>query len=828
MQDKRELKKQPIDKQIIKHFDGMNTQFLKEYNEGIFFIDCVGNVIFSNKAALRLIGNDYKEKSQQLTEFIHEAKQEEVRIYFQRALKGEKVQFGTTIYHKTKNEMHLCITLLPSIVDDQVLGVYAVCRDYSKEQEQFAQLSKLETHLKMEQKLANIGSWCYDVMEDESYWSHQLYKIYGVKHDQRFVPSFKEGARFIHPRDRKRLEDAVGHSLATGESYKIEYTIIRPNGEKRMVFEQADAVVDEKRKVVQLLGVVHDITESKVITNELKQKEHQFQTIYNNLDAGIWSVDVTRNKVILCSDAVLNIYGENSAKFLENRHLWEAFVYPEDRRTITKEYIKLMQGKSIRPHYRIQTKKGEIKWVRDHCIPTCDEQGNLIRIDGIIEDITEEKRYVDKIEYLATHDYLTNLPNRIKFEREVKKSISKMKENDGSLAVFHFGLDRFKHINDTLGHDIGDQLLMNIAKRLKERLEPTAILARVGEDEFAVCSTSLEQIGECKKIAAILFKEIEKEIMIDDFSLYVTASMGISIYPHDGEDAKTLYKNANIAMHRAKELGRSDWQLYSPLMDSAAYKSYHLEKGLRNALLQDEFFIEYQPKVHAQNGEIDSLEALIRWNHPEWGRVSPGDFIPLAEETNLIIDLGDWVLEHVCKQLQRWKKQGKKVVPVSVNVPSKRLLKRDFVEYVEKTLAKYEIQPSFIEFEITESSIIQHEEHVKKVMEELKKIGVTFALDDFGTGFSSLSHLKDLEFNVLKIDKTFIQNVGDKGKHQAITKSLLYLAHALDMKVIAEGVETTEQLDFLLQHDCPFIQGFIFSKPVGKEKIEEYLRVRFL
>ncbi|WP_240962043.1 MULTISPECIES: EAL domain-containing protein [Priestia] len=826
MPDKNTKKDQSII--IMKHLDRLNTQLLKEYSEGIFLINCEGDIMFSNEAAFKLTGNEHKEKSQQLTALIHKSKQQQAQDRFQLALKGEKVQFSTIIHHKTKKELYLYITLIPIIVNEQVAGVYAVCRDDSKEQERSNHISQLETHLKMEQKLANVGSWYYDVMEDKSYWSPQLYNICGLNPKQLFTPSLKEVLQFVNRCDQKRLETAVMEALSTGESYNIEYTLIRPNGEERTVFEQADALVDEQGNVIQLIGVVHDITESKVITNELKQKEQQFQTIYNNLDAGIWSVDVQSNEMIFCSSGVSNIYGEDAAKLLGNRDLWKSFIHPEDKLAVAKGQHQLQKGKTIRQHYRIYTKTGEMKWIKDRCIPTLDENDNLVRIDGIVEDITAEKKYMNQVEYLATHDHVTNLANRRKFERELKNFIRQMKKNGDSLAVFYLGLDRFKHINDTLGHDIGDRLLQCIANRLKKFVTPRVMLARVGEDMLAVCFLSLAHINECQKLVAALFQEIEKEITVDDFSLYVTASIGVSIYPHDGEDVKTLLTNANLAMRRAKELGRSDWQLYSPLMDSETYKSYHLEKGLRNALLQNEFFIEYQPKVHTKSREIDSIEALIRWNHPEWGRVSPEDFIPLAEETNLIIELGDWVIDYVCKQLQQWKSQSLQVVPVSINVSSKHLLKRGFVEHVQQTLARYNINPSFIEFEVTESSIIQHEEHVKKVMEKLKKIGVTFALDDFGTGFSSLSHLKDFEFNTLKIDKTFIQHATDKGKQQAITKGILYLAHALNMKVIAEGVETKEQLEFLQKHKCSFIQGYIVSPPVAYKQIAKYLKKRFL
>ncbi|UZW66215.1 bifunctional diguanylate cyclase/phosphodiesterase [Priestia flexa] len=397
-----------------------------------------------------------------------------------------------------------------------------------------------------------------------------------------------------------------------------------------------------------------------------------------------------------------------------------------------------------------------------------------------------------------------------------------------SLLFFISYFDRFKYLNDTLGHDIGDLMLQKLAHRLEKTVQDKGSLSRVGGDEFAIFFESLDRLEECTQIAKSLFEQVEREVEIDEFHLHTTTSMGITIYPHDGKDAKTLLKNASLALYRAKELGKNDWQLYSPHMDSRTYKSFHLEKGLRNAIEQNEFFLHYQPKINTQTRELDSFEALIRWDHPEWGLVSPGEFIPLAEESNLIVKIGDWVLERVCQQLQEWKQLGLTVVPVSVNLSSKRLLKPNFVEFVMELLERYDIDPSLIELEITENSIIHHEEQVKKMMTVLKKQGVTFALDDFGTGFSSLSHLQKLDFDVLKIDKTFIQSVVENEKHQTITKSLLYLAQGLNMKVIAEGVETRAQLSFLEENDCPFIQGYIFSKPVCIEQAIIYLKAKCL
>ncbi|MED3823997.1 EAL domain-containing protein [Priestia flexa] len=799
-----------------------NTALIEASSHAIFLLDEKGDLLFYNKQASAFVCTEVQDQFSffQLVEYGLDHQK-----YFTEALKGEVVRFTTILKTKFGKSTRVMLSYVPILIEGQLQAVYAICKKKSEEQ---LNVMTLQTQLNMEQKLANIGSWYYDVLENESYWSRQMYVIFGMEETSDFIPSYDEVLTFVHPGDRQRVNQTIKRAIEKGDSYSIKYRLVQPSGHSRIVFEQADPVIDEKNQVVQLLGVVFDVTEIHQIKKQLKQVERQFSMVYNSLDVGIWSADVRTNKVTFCSDGVANIYEEAAMKFIQSRSLWKECVHPDDLEKVEAEQVKLMGGEPICHYYRIVTKKGITKWLKDQVIPVLDDSGKVIRLDGIVEDVTEQKRYTDEIEYLANYDYLTNLPNRRKFERDLTNAIARVKKNHSFIAVFYLGLDRFKYLNDTLGHDIGDLMLQKLAHRLEKTVQGKGSLSRVGGDEFAIFFESLDRLEECTQIAKSLFEQVEREVEIDEFHLHTTTSMGITIYPHDGKDAKTLLKNASLALYRAKELGKNDWQLYSPHMDSRTYKSFHLEKGLRNAIEQNEFFLHYQPKINTQTRELDSFEALIRWDHPEWGFVSPGEFIPLAEESNLIVKIGDWVLERVCQQLQEWKQLGLTVVPMSVNLSSKRLLKPNFVEFVMELLERYDIDSSLIELEITENSIIHHEEQVKKMMTVLKKQGVTFALDDFGTGFSSLSHLQKLDFDVLKIDKTFIQSVVENEKHQTITKSLLYLARGLNMKVIAEGVETRAQLSFLEENDCPFIQGYIFSKPVCIEQAIIYLKAKYL
>ncbi len=799
-----------------------NTALIEASSYAIFLLDKKGDLLFYNEQASAFVCTEVQGRISffQLTKYRLDHEK-----YFADALNGEVVQFTTMLKTKCGKNMRMMVSYIPVFIHEQLQAVYAICKKQAEEQ---WHLLTLQNQLDMEQKLANIGSWYYDVLENQSCWSRQMHSIFGVEEHSGFLPSYDKVLEFVHPDDQEYMNQTVKQAINRGDSYSIKYRLIQPNGGLRIVFEQADPVMNEQNQVVQLLGVLYDVTEIHHIKKQFKQVKQRFSVRQANLEVGIWSADVRESKVMFCSDGIADIYEESIEKIIGNRSFWKERVHPDDLEKVELAQLKLMKGDPICHYYRIITKKGNVKWLKDQVVPDVDEKGNVIRLDGIIEDVTEKKHYIDEIEYLAHYDYLTNLPNRRKFEQTLNEVITHAKNNEASIAVFYLDLDRFKHLNDNLGHDIGDRMLQKIALRLQQKTQGKGSLARIGGDEFALFFESATCLEDFIPIAKQLFEQVEKEVKMDELDLHTTTSMGIAIYPRDGEDAKTLLKNASLALQRAKELGKNEWQLYSPCMDSQVYTSFHLEKELRSSFERNELFLQYQPKINAQTGEIDSFEALIRWKHPERGFVSPGEFIPVAEESDLIVKIGDWVLEKVCQQLKEWKQLGLTVVPMSVNVSSKRLLKPHFIEFITEILKRYDIDPSLIELEITENSIIHHEDQVKEMMTTLRKQGVTFALDDFGTGFSSLSHLQKLEFDVLKIDKTFIQSVVENEKHQMITKSLLYLAQGLNMKVVAEGVETNAQLSFLKNRGCSFIQGYIFSKPVCQDKVADYLKMKYL
>lgn len=441
---------------------------------------------------------------------------------------------------------------------------------------------------------------------------------------------------------------------------------------------------------------------------------------------------------------------------------------------------------------------------------------------AIIRDISERKQSEERINELVYRDPLTNYPNRRFLDNHLTMCIEQAALNNQTVAVMFIDLDRFKYINDTLGHRIGDLLLIDVAKRMEVCIEKKDMLARQGGDEYilVIPQTSYQKVGI---IAKAIVDSLNKPFFIEENELFITGSIGISMYPADGENADTLIKNADTSMYRAKDKGKNNYQFFTTELNRIMEKKMKLEVGLRKALDNQEFELYYQPQVNVETGEIKGVEALIRWNSAELGMVSPLDFIPLAEETGLIVPIGKWVLETACKQAIQWEESGCKPIRMSVNISALQFRQPDFITIIEEILENTKLEPHLLELELTES-IVQDPTYAIPLMEKLKSMGIKLSLDDFGTGYSSLSYLKLFPLDTLKIDKSFIKSVNSGEKDAAIVRTIINMANSLELNVIAEGVETSEQLNCLLKKQCDEYQGYLFSRPIPSNEMLEKLK----
>lgn len=420
-------------------------------------------------------------------------------------------------------------------------------------------------------------------------------------------------------------------------------------------------------------------------------------------------------------------------------------------------------------------------------------------------------------------DPLTGLPNRMELKERINAALMQAEKEQGHIALLFLDLDRFKAITDSFGHSAGDRFLQDVAGRLKSILRKSDTAARLGGDEFALLLTGISVTEDVERIARKIQTCLQQPLVHEGHEVRISASIGISMYPMDGTEPDVLMKNADVAMYQAKKLGRNNFQFFAPLMNEAAYDRMMLEIGLRHALEREELVMYYQPQVNMDTWQIVGVEALVRWQHPELGIIQPNEFIPLAEETGLIIPIGNWVLRSVCKQIKSWQEKGFPLCRVTVNISARQFQQEDFVEMVTAELEVAGIEPWLIELEITESVAMENIEGTIEKIRKLSDLGISFSIDDFGTGYSSLSYLKKLPIRTLKIDKSFVQDVTTNDDGATIVSAVIYMAHSLNLKVIAEGVENREQLDFLISKKCNEMQGYLFSRPLTAWSFEQMI-----
>jgi diguanylate cyclase (GGDEF)-like protein/PAS domain S-box-containing protein len=464
--------------------------------------------------------------------------------------------------------------------------------------------------------------------------------------------------------------------------------------------------------------------------------------------------------------------------------------------------------------------------IEDSSAPIHDRHGQITGAVMVFHDVSAARAAILKMSHLAQHDGLTDLPNRLLLNDRLNEAIALALRYQRQLAVLYLDIDRFKHINDSLGHVIGDRLLQSVAQRLLECVRASDTISRQGGDEFVILLPEVAHSQDAAVCADKMLVALRVPHRIDEHDLHVTASIGIATYPEDGTDCETLIRRADFAMYDAKDNGRDNRQSFNRDMNVRALKRQSIENDVRHALERQEFRLHYQPNVNLQTGQITGVEALIRWVHPELGLVSPAEFIPIAEESGLIIPIGRWVLAEACHQAQAWQEIGLVPIPISVNISAVELRAKTFLEGVRTTLADTGLEARFLELELTETFLMQDSTSTTAVLHNLKQLGLTLALDDFGTGYSSLSHLRRFPIDTFKIDRSFVRSVTTNADDACIVRALIGMGNSLHMRVVAEGVETPEQLAFLQDGDCPFGQGYYFGLPLTGPDCTNILRRR--
>ena len=491
-----------------------------------------------------------------------------------------------------------------------------------------------------------------------------------------------------------------------------------------------------------------------------------------------------------------------------------------------REWARVLQNRgTIRSaEVEIACCNGTQKWALVNVRAARNAAGDIILHEGTVEDITERKLAQQQVNYLAYYDALTGLPNRMLLQDRLSNALAAAGRVGGRAAVLFLDLDRFKIINDSLGHSFGDMLLQHVAKRLKNDIREEDTVSRVGGDEFLIVLASIENADEVHGIATRIVNSLTGEFNIQDRKLNVSCSLGISIFPEHGRDAETLIKNADAAMYCAKERGSNTLCFFTDEMNANVMERLTLENNLRTAIEKQELFLVYQPQVHIASGRIIGMEALLRWQSPELGLVMPDRFIRIAENCGLMTAIGEWVLRTSCIQVKQWQNEGLSVVPVAVNVSAVQFRQEGFRDLIKQVLSETGLDPALLELELTESVLLSNADVVFKVLQDLKEMGVKLAIDDFGTGYSSLSYLRQFPVSKIKIDRSFIRDVAVNADDASIATAIISMSKGLNLKVIAEGVDDIAQLSFLQQHDCDEYQGYYFARPLVTEDIRALFR----
>ena len=562
--------------------------------------------------------------------------------------------------------------------------------------------------------------------------------------------------------------------------------------------------------------------------DDLKQNQHRLSNAQRIGEMGDWEWDVAHDRIIPSKQA-WRIFGHDIEQGVMRREGFFESIHPEDLERVRSAFEHaIANGDNFAIEHRIHQAGGLVRQVRQQVeVIKRADSGQALHLVGAVHDITQRMQAEDQIRRLAYYDTLTGLPNRLLITEQLEKALAHAERHSQQVAIMFVDLDHFKRVNDTLGHGAGDELLRIVSARLSNSIrlldsvsrrgendENENSIARLGGDEFIVMLSDMKRVADAAGVARRLVAALNEPVTIMGTELYVSGSVGVSIYPHDGLDVDTLLMNADTAMYRAKKAGRGCVQFYDSSMNARAMHRLVMESMLRRALERHEFVLHYQPRIELSTGLIVGAEALIRWNQPERGTISPEEFIPLAEENGLVIPIGEWAIEQACRQSAQWRTEGLNPGSVAVNLAANHLRERNLPDLVARTLQAHSLPASSLEIEVTESVLMTDAELCIETARRLSDLGVGLLIDDFGTGYSSLSYLKKLPITALKIDKSFVRDLATDPDDAAIINAIIAMAHTLKLKVVAEGVETDAQRAFLKTSGCDEFQGYLFSRPV--------------
>jgi diguanylate cyclase (GGDEF)-like protein len=738
--------------------------------------------------------------------------------------------------------------------------------------DQAAALRKVKNSLVTAQQVAHLGSWEREVATDNVTWSDEVFRIFGEQ-PQSFQPSYERYLSYLTAEGRDKLETVIAGSIANKTPFEVELKISRKDDSVRYIRELGYVCFSDSGEPTHVIGTTLDITDIK---NSEQVEKLRFEQVERYQDALLeWSRVDYKNV-----NEALRRATEISAQTMDVERV-SIWIYNTDRTSIRCEMLYLASSGEFEsgmelfekdfPGYFRALESGKLMAITDawNDERTCEFTESYLEPLGIVSmldapifyhgsvigvvcheqvgfkrewssqdrefssaisktvslslEIDKRRDIEEQLEHQAYHDDLTNLPNRSLFLDRLDQAIKQANRANNKLAVLFLDLDNFKEINDSLGHATGDQVLVYIANKLRENLREVDTIARLGGDEFTLIINSIDDVQPINHLVDHLVDVLQQSMVIGDNELYITSSIGVSVFPDDGDTPEDLLRNADAAMYKAKDEGRNSYQFYTQDMTERAFQRVLMEANLRRALENEEFVVYYQPQYDVEQQAFMGMEALVRWEHPEMGMVSPAQFIPMAEETGLIVQIDRWVMRTAMAQVSEWYRDGLKPGKLALNLAVKQLYQSDLLEMIGLTMRETGFMPQWLALEITESEIMKKPEMAIKVLQRISELGIEIAIDDFGTGYSSLSYLKRLPVDKLKIDQSFVRDVPGDGDDEAIVQAVIALARSMGLDIIAEGVETDRQQAFLLKEGCSQIQGYLYGRPMPAGSMHDFL-----
>ena len=677
-------------------------------------------------------------------------------------------------------------------------------------------LRRANARLLEAQRLARLGDWHYDVASRKLQWSPQVYAILGLD-PARDPPAVATAARLIHPDHQPLFQADLARALDAGTAYEHELKIIRPDGTRCHIHHRGHVECDPEGRPSVLFGTIQDVTERTQTEERLRQAARVFEST----SEGVIITDA-QARILAVNQAFTRITG-----YAEPEVLGKTPQILRSGRHDQGFYAQLWGSLSATGQWHGEIwnrrRNGDVfpEWLTISAVP--DQTGQTTHYVAVFSDISQLKRSQERLDFLAHHDALTRLPNRVLLQDRLAHAIRRAQREAGRLVLLFVDLDGFKEVNDTLGHAVGDRVLMVVAERLGERLRAADTLARHGGDEFLILLDGDTDATGAATAADACLSVLSEPIAIDANAIHISASIGIALHPTDGADAETLLQSADLAMYRAKERGRGQYQFHAPEMTAAIQEQHALETALRGALARGELAVHYQPQVELADGRLFGIEALARWTHPELGPIPPARFIPIAERIGLISEIGDWVLTQACSQLAAWRAAGLPVPAMAVNVSIQQLERATLLPAVRRVLEETGVAAGDLELEVTESVIMGDNPRVITALSDLRALGVRLVVDDFGTGSSALGRLNRVPIDRLKVHGSFVREIGRGPREKAIIRAIIGLGRDLGLEVLALGVEREVQRNVLRAVECRYAQGYLFGPPMDAASLSAHL-----